>query len=190
MGTAGVQGELWSARARNWATLQDLFIRPAYEVVFYEANIGSGTQLLDVGCGAGLAAQLAAERGAHVSGIDLAASLIEIAHERVPEGDFRVGGIEELPYPDGTFDVITGFNSFQYAGNLDTALREARRVVTAGGRVAMVTWGMPQDCEHATTLKAIGALLPPPPPGAGGPFALSAGMGRISNGGSRAHSGR
>jgi hypothetical protein len=37
----------------------------------------------------------------------------------------------------------------------------------------MVTWGLPQDCEHAATLEAVGALLPPPPPGARGPFALS-----------------
>jgi ubiquinone/menaquinone biosynthesis C-methylase UbiE len=134
MGTAGVQGELWGARARDWATLQELFVRPAYEVVFDQAGVGSGTKLLDVGCGAGLAARLAAERGARVTGIDAAATLIEIARQRVPEGDFRVGEIEELPYPNDAFDVLTSFNSFQYAGNLGTALREARRVVKAEGR--------------------------------------------------------
>lgn len=76
----------------------------------------------------------------------------------MPGGDFRAGEIEELPHPAGAFDVVAGFNAFRYAGDLGTSLREAWWVVKAGGRVAMVTRGMPQDCEHATTLRAVGAL--------------------------------
>lgn len=173
MGTAQVQGDLWSAQARNWADLQERMSIPIYKSVFDRVNISNGTRLLDVGCGAGLAAQLAAQLGARVSGIDASAAFIGIARERVPNDDFRVGEIEELPYADATFDVVSGFNSFQYAAQPVAALKEAKRVVKAGGQVVMVTWGRAQDCEHAATLAAIGALLPPPPPGAGGPFALS-----------------
>ena len=173
MGTAQVQGELWSAQAHNWATFLEKFHMHLYQSVFDRIGISRGTRLLDVGCGAGLAAQLAAELGAQVSGIDAAPALIEIACERLPQGDFRVGDMEELPYTDASFDVVTGFNSFQHAANLVAALSEARRVVRRGGRVAMVTWGRPEDCEHAAVLAAIRALLPPGPTGTSSPFALS-----------------
>jgi SAM-dependent methyltransferase len=173
MGTAQVQGELWGAQAHNWADLQERTVLPAYEVVFERLKVGPGTRLLDVGCGAGLAAQLAAQRGAQVAGLDASAALLEIARERVPHEGFRVGDLEELPYADRSFDIVTGFNSFQYAGSPVTALQQARRVVKAGGHVVMLIWGRAQDCQHAATLAAVGSCLPPPPPGAGGPFALS-----------------
>ncbi|MBE7554740.1 MAG: class I SAM-dependent methyltransferase [Anaerolineales bacterium] len=149
-------------------------MRPVYERVFAEAGVGAGTKLLDVGCGPGLVAHLAARRGALVSGLDAAEASVEIARERTPEGDFRVGEMEELPWPDNTFDVVTSFNAFQYAADLVSALREARRVVRPEGRVAMVVWGRPEDCETVATVTALSKLLPPPPPGAPGPFALSA----------------
>ena len=173
MGTAQVQGDLWGAQARDWADIQERTGLPNFEAVFERTNIGPGTRLLDVGCGAGLAAQLAASLGAQVTGIDASANLLEIAHERVPAADFQIGEIEELPYADHSFDIVTGFNSFQYAASPITALKEARRVAKPGGKVVMLVWGRAQDCDAAATLAAVGKCLPPPPPGAGGPFALS-----------------
>lgn len=172
-GSAAVQGELWGARARAWADVQEPAQRSMYPPVLDAAGVTGGTRLLDVGCGSGMAAALARERGAKVSGIDAALAAVEIARVRVPDAEFRVGEMETLPYDDGTFDVVTGFNSFQYATDPEGALREARRVARAGGTVAIMTWGRPQDCEAAAVLKALAALLPPPPAGAPGPFALS-----------------
>jgi SAM-dependent methyltransferase len=117
---------------------------------------------------------MAAQRGARVAGIDAAAALITIAQERVPGGDFRAGEMEALPYADNTFDVITGFNSFQYAANPMNALHEARRVGRPGAQVVMTTWGRPEDCETAAYLAALRPLASPAPPGAPGPFSLSA----------------
>jgi len=172
MGTAQMQGELWSAQARNWADFLERLHAPLYQSVFDRVGVSRGTRLLDVGCGAGLAARLAAHLGAQVTGIDAAPAFIEIARERVPDGDFRIGEMEELPYADASFDVVTGFNSFQHAANPVAALSEARRVVRTGGRVAVVTWGRPEDCEHAAVLAAIRALLPPGPTETSGPFEL------------------
>jgi ubiquinone/menaquinone biosynthesis C-methylase UbiE len=59
-----------------------------------------------------MAAQIAAERGAVVTGIDASSMLLEIARSRVPNGDFRVGDLEALPYSDGAFDVVTGSTHF------------------------------------------------------------------------------
>jgi SAM-dependent methyltransferase len=174
MGTAAVQGDLWGARARDWADLQEAFFRSLYEAALAAASVGAGTRVLDVGCGAGLAMLVAHERGANVSGIDAAASLLDIARERLPGADVRVGDLEELPFPDGTFDVVTGFNAFQYAADRVHALAEARRVATPAGLVAAAVWGSPERCELGGWIAAIGRSLPPPPPGAPGPWALSA----------------
>jgi len=173
MGTAQAQGELWGVQVQNWANLQEKMQLPAYKIVFDQTNVGRGTRLLDIGCGSGLAAQLAAKLGAYVTGIDASKAELVIARERVPAGDFRSGEMEELPYADASFDVVTGFNSFQYAENPVNALREARRVVKAGGYVAIVSWGRAEDCEHVATFSAVMACVPHPPPGAESPFSLA-----------------
>ena len=172
-GTAKAQGELWGIRPRDWAEAQESFSRPLYETVLRRTEIGAGTRVLDVGCGAGLFCVLAAKRGARVAGIDATAPFIAIASERVPQGDFRTGEMEVLPYENKTFEVVTGFNSFQFAANPVNALKEARRVAKPGCAVVTATWGKPELCEAAAFLAALRPLLPPPPPGAPGPFALS-----------------
>jgi SAM-dependent methyltransferase len=173
MGTAQIQGELWGARARDWAELQEGAFKPLYAAAFAAAKVTKGTRLLDIGCGAGLALQVAVAEGANVTGIDAAQGLIAIAKERLPRADIRVGELEELPYGEGTFDVVTGFNSFQYAADRVHALSEAKRVVRPGGLVVAAVWGDPAKCEMAPYLAALGALMPPPPPGTPGPWALS-----------------
>jgi SAM-dependent methyltransferase len=174
MGTAQIQGELWGARARDWADLQEASFRPVYVAAFKAAGVGSGSSVLDVGCGAGLSLQVAREMGATVSGLDASAALLDIAKSRCPGADIRVGEIEELPFRDRSFDVTTGFNSFQYAADSVHALAEAKRVTRPNGAVVVTVWGAADNCELAPYIAALGKCLPPPPPGAPGPFALSA----------------
>lgn len=171
--TSPANGLLWGSRARDWADFQEVQCSAAYEAVFDSLSLRPGTKYCDLGCGAGLAAMLAAGRGAEVSGIDAAESLIEIARERVTGADFHLGDLEELPFPDGTFDVVTGFNAFQFAASPMAALREARRISKPSGRIVVLTWGNPQGMEAAAIVGALRPLLPPAPPGAPGPFALS-----------------
>ena len=127
----------------------------------------------DVGCGSGMAASIAAKRGARVSGLDAAENLLVLARGLVPDGDFRAGDMEELPFADGAFDLVSGFNSFQYAADPHAALTQARRVTKPGGQVVVMTWGPPDGMQAASLVSALKPLLPTPPPGAPGPFALS-----------------
>ncbi|GAC1422622.1 MAG: class I SAM-dependent methyltransferase [Ktedonobacteraceae bacterium] len=166
MGSAQAQSQVWGVQARNWADLMEKMSLPIYHVVLDKTNVGRGTHLLDVGCGTGMAVQLAAKLGADVTGLDASETELVIARERVPNGDFRIGEIEELPYADASFDVVAGFNSLQFAEDPLHALREARRVAKPGGYVAMVTPGRMEDSEFATTLKAVMACLPSALPGA------------------------
>jgi ubiquinone/menaquinone biosynthesis C-methylase UbiE len=93
---------------------------------------------LDIGCGPGLAAQVLSQTIANVAGIDASAAFIDIARQRLPGRNFRVGEMETLPHPDGSFDVVAGFNAFRYATSPVNALREARRVTRPDG--AVVNW--------------------------------------------------
>jgi SAM-dependent methyltransferase len=173
--TSEAHGRLWGARARDWADFQEGTVRPVFEAVLERTRVGPGTRYLDAGCGSGMAAEMAAARGAEVSGVDAAEAMLAIARSRVPAGDFRRGDLEELPLAGETFDVVTGFNSLQYAGNPVAALREAGRVTKRGGAIVVMTFGDPEGMEVVALLTALKSLLPPPPPGAPGPFALSDG---------------
>ena len=171
--SAVVNGRLWGARAKDWAEIQEGQFSAAYDAVFEACALGPGASCCDVGCGAGMAAVRAAKRGALVSGLDAADNLLAIARSRLPSGDFHLGDLEALPFPDASFDLVTGFNSFQFAANPVLALREARRITKRGGRVVVMTWGVPEGMEAASLVAALKPLLPAPPPGAPGPFALS-----------------
>jgi SAM-dependent methyltransferase len=171
--TAGVNGTLWGSRANDWAELQECQCLPVYVAALDRLGVGAGTRYLDAGCGAGGAVRIAADRGAQVTGFDASQALLAIARQRVPGAVFLQGDLEKLPFGDGAFDVVTGFNSFQYAGNATGALAEARRVLKAGGLVAIATWGPPESMPAAELVAALRPLLPAPPPGAPGPFALS-----------------
>ena len=171
--TAEVHGALWGAQARDWAEIQEVQNRPAFVTAFDRMGLQPGATYLDVGCGSGLAVQIAAARGVTVAGLDASPNLIAIARERTPTGAFHIGDLESLPFEDCTFDRITGFNAFQFAGNPGIALREARRVAKLGGLVLIMTPGNPAERQVAVLLTALQPLLPPPPPGAPGPFALS-----------------
>ena len=87
--TGAVNGGLWGARARDWAELQEGQCRPVYEAVLDRLKVGPAMAYLDAGCGAGMAAQMAQERGAKVSGLDASEPLLAIARERVPGGTVR-----------------------------------------------------------------------------------------------------
>jgi SAM-dependent methyltransferase len=158
-------GPLFGARAGTWAETWEGpsgWGTPLYSHVLDRARIGPGLTVLDCGCGAGRFVGLAAQRGAAVAGIDASGDLAEIAAKRAPEADIRVGDIEALPWPDKTFDVVTGFSTFQFADNHVAALTEARRVARGQVWVVIPTRladsGIPQVFAALTTLFPAAAL--------------------------------
>jgi SAM-dependent methyltransferase len=172
-GTAAAHRALWGAAAEDWAAVQEGMVRPLYEAGLHALGVGPGTRLLDAGCGAGMAAVMAAERGAEVTGLDATPQLLAIARRRLPAGTFVEGALERLPFDDGAFDAVTGFNSFQFAGDPVRALEGARRVTRPGGAVLIAVWGRPEDCEATEVVATMRELTPPQAAGARGPSALS-----------------
>lgn len=167
MGSAEIQGPLWGARAEDWAAYVEQVGLPLFGAALDAARVTAGTRLLDAGCGAGLLALLARLRGAEVAAIDAAPGMIEVARERLPGADVRVGDLESLPFTDADFDAVIAVNSVFYAADMAAAMNEIARVVRPGGRVVLTAWGPPQKCEFLTAIMPqLGPLMPPPPPGA------------------------
>lgn len=173
MGSQLIQSKLWGQRPNDWSAVQEPTGNAGYEYALEFLKPKPSDKILDVGCGSGLFANLAAKSGADVTGFDATAQLIEEAKLRNSSIKFMTGEMEELPFGDHTFDIVTGFNSFQYASDVKHALTEAKRVLKDKGKLVVMIWGDKEDCEALTYLKAVGSLLPPPPPGAPGPFALT-----------------
>jgi SAM-dependent methyltransferase len=171
MGSAAVQGPLWSRAAHDWAELQEPTMLPLWNTLLDAVGVGPGTHLLDAGCGAGGASTLAARRGAHVNGLDAAEALLAIARERVRDGDFHLGDVEALPYASRAFDAVIAADVLPYVTNPTAAVRELHRVCKPHGRVAVAVWGTRDECEQRVIIAAVRALLPRPLDAE--PFALS-----------------
>jgi SAM-dependent methyltransferase len=167
-GSAEKWGPLWGDRPRDWAEIEDQQV-PTYAEAIRRVGVTAGQRVLDIGCGTGVFLRLVAERGAVPFGLDASEALLEIARERVPEADLRLGDMELLPYEDETFDLVTGFNSFFFAADLVAALREAGRVAKPGAPVVIQVWGPPERCDFEAQKQAARRYLPPPPPDAPAP---------------------
>ena len=167
-----IQGELWGKSPNGWAEVQERLHKPLWEAMLNETEVGTETTFLDVGCGSGGSSILAKDRGAQVHGIDVAEGLLSFAIQRVPEGNFQVADIENLPYEDNMFDVIFAANSLQYSEDRIAALHELKRVCKPGGQIIAGLFGLPEKVDYRVVFQAVRDTMPEPPKG-GGPFELS-----------------
>jgi SAM-dependent methyltransferase len=131
--------EGWGRRAVEFATLSEPSQCREYVAVHHRLGVGDSDRLLDLACGAGLALELAAVRGAACAGIDASPRLVAVARDRNPEGDIRVGDMAALPWDPDSFDVVTSFRGIW--GTTPGAVEEAHRVLVPGGRLALTVWG-------------------------------------------------
>ena len=160
------QREGWS----SFAPVEVMTILPAAQLVKF-AQVGQGERVLDVGCGTGVVAITAAQRGAKVSGLDLTPELLERARENARIAkvnvDFIEGDAEALPYPDASFDVVLSQFGHIFAPRPAIAVKEMLRVLGSGGRIAFSTW--PPEHFTGRMFSFIARNMPPPPPGSDPP---------------------
>jgi SAM-dependent methyltransferase len=164
-GSASRWGPLWGARPADWALSEDRQL-PTYEAALERSGLEPGQRVLDIGCGVGAFLRLIAERGGEPYGVDASAALVAFARTRLPDADLRVGEMEDLPWEDGTFDLVTGFNSFFFANDMVAALREAGRVAKPGAPVVVQVWGAHERCDLEAVKQFARPFLPPRPPDA------------------------
>jgi SAM-dependent methyltransferase len=150
-------------------------LMPAARVVVEHAAPIAGERVLDVGCGTGNAALLAAERGARVTGVDPAPRLLEVARAQAAErgltADFVAGDAAALPLADGEADLVLSLFGVIFAPDAAAAAAELGRVTAPAGRVVFTAW-IPEGAisrmnrlAREAVARALG--MPPAPP----PFA-------------------
>lgn len=161
------------AQKQGWANFAPLeaVTTPAAAMLVKFAGVRSGQQVLDVGCGTGVAAITAARLGARVSGVDLTPELIARARENSGmagvEVNWREGDAERLPFDDGAFDVVLSQFGHMFAPRPEVTIAEMLRVLKAGGTIAFSTW--PPDLCIGRSFTLVGSYMPPPPPGVSPP---------------------
>jgi SAM-dependent methyltransferase len=145
-------------------------LKPAAQRAVDRARVAPGDRALDVACGTGNAALMAAARGAApVVGVDAEPALLAVAASRADELDlgidWREGDAQALPVDDGAFDVVLSVFGVAYAGDQAGAAAELARACAPGGRVVLAHW-TPESFMPAMGA-ALAPFLPPPPGGAG-----------------------
>lgn len=146
---------------------------PAAIAVVRSAALRPGERVLDLGCGTGNAALLAAEQGAHVTGVDPAMRLLEVARTRAMDqgGDveFRAGDAASVPLEDASVDVVVSVFAVIFAPDAHAAAAEMARVLTTNGRIVLSAWvpgGALSEMNGVaaeTVRQAIGAAAGPQP---------------------------
>ncbi|OAI42378.1 ubiquinone biosynthesis methyltransferase UbiE [Verrucomicrobia bacterium SCGC AG-212-E04] len=132
----------------------------------------SGLRVLDLACGTGNLAVIAAQHGCVVSGVDIASNLIVQARARATamrlQIEFQEGDAEALPFPDREFDLVVSSFGVMFSPRPHLAAAELQRVTKPGGRIALACWT--PEGFLGKMFNIFKAHLPPPPAGVPSPM--------------------
>lgn len=141
-------------------------ITDVHERVIARLDPQSGDRWLDLACGTGAVAELAAGHGADVTGLDLAPALIEEAKERAADREldihYVVGDCERLEFEDGAFDKASSTFGIMFSPDHEASAAELGRVTRPGGRLALANWT--PDGGVGRMFRMMGPFQPAPPP--------------------------
>lgn len=148
-------------------------IQAVADHVVRSGRIRAGERVLDLACGTGNTALMARARCAAVTGLDLTPELLAIAQRRAAEEGYsditwKVGDAEDLPFPDGTFDVVVSSCGLMFAPDQQKVANEVARVTKRGGRIAIQAWT--RESGVGRMFEVTGTYVPAPA-GVPSPFA-------------------
>jgi SAM-dependent methyltransferase len=146
-------------------------ILPAAEAVVEATAPAEGETVVDLGCGTGNAALIAAARGAWVTGVDPAPRLLEVAAARARAErlsiEFAEGEAASIPLADGAADALLSVFGVIFAPDAEAAAAEMARVAAPDGRLAISAWipeGTISEAARASREAIATALEAPPGP--------------------------
>jgi SAM-dependent methyltransferase len=152
----------------DYPSMVETFLLPLGPRLVEACEIGPGMRVLDVAAGTGNASIPAAERGATVTASDLTPDLLE-AGRRHAEGkglelEWVEADAENLPFDDGSFDVVMSCIGAMFAPHHQEVADELVRVCRPGGKIGLLSW-TPEGMIGAL-FRTMGPFAPAPPPGA------------------------
>jgi ubiquinone/menaquinone biosynthesis C-methylase UbiE len=182
-----LQKTQWSAAASGWERWGDWFERNSGGLSPWmcdAAAVRPGHEVLDLACGAGQLASVAAERvrpGGRVVATDLSPDMVAITQRRasrlgLDNLEAREMDAQALTFPDRSFDAATCRFGLMFCPDPVRAASEVRRVLRPGGRFAIVVWDVPAKNPFFTSIGSVLAEFvsaPPPDPTAPGVFRLA-----------------
>ena len=125
----------WEEEAAAWGAWVRRDVYPHYAPAFFELVPPPDRATLDLGCGEGRVTRDLTARGHPAIGVDLSPTLVRMAAEADPGGDYRVAHASELPFDDDAFDLVVSYNVLMDVDELGAAVAEAARVLAPGGRL-------------------------------------------------------
>lgn len=163
----------WEAAAPAYLQSFALATRQFIDGLLDAAAVAPGQPVLDVACGPGHVVARALARGAPATGLDFSPAMLAVARAACPGLALRQGDAEALPFDDACFDAVVSNFGLHHVPRPGLALREARRVLRPGGRIAFTTWATPaENVAWRLVLDAVRrhgdpAASAAPPPGGG-----------------------
>jgi SAM-dependent methyltransferase len=171
--TGTPDSELKARHRKMWASgdypsMVDTFLLPLGPRLVDACGIGEGMRVLDVAAGTGNASIVAAQRGANVTASDLTPELFEAGRARAAsegvELEWVEADAENLPFEDGSYDVVMSSIGAMFAPHHQDVADELVRVCRPGGTIGLLSW-TPEGMIGAL-FRTMGPFAPPPPPGA------------------------
>lgn len=168
-----VDADLKAHHRKMWASgdypsMVNTFLLPLGPRLVDACAIGAGDRVLDVAAGTGNAAIPAAERGAEVTASDLTPELFEAGRRRAEAAGVELAWVqadaENLPFEDGSFDVVISSIGAMFAPRHEAVADGLVRVCRPGGRIGLLSWTPEGMIGHL--FKTMGPFAPAPPPGA------------------------
>jgi SAM-dependent methyltransferase len=154
----------WERKAAGYDSFFGQITSRVIDPLLDAAAVGPGRRVLDVATGPGYVAGRAAERGAAVTGADVAQAMVDLASERNPGVEFRQADAHALPFDDGSFDAVVANFLVLHLGRPELAVAEFARVLAPGGRLALTAWDLPSEARFlGVFLDAVAAVGASPP---------------------------
>lgn len=130
----------------------------------------SAERVLDVACGTGIVARTVAARlgpSASITGIDINGDMLALARQLAPEMEWLQADATDTGFPVAAFDVVFCQQGLQFVADPAAALREWRRILVPGGRLALSAWHNPDNPGYAAIRSALRRCLPEHPEAVG-----------------------
>lgn len=148
--------ETWERCAEDYFDTFAGLTSEAIPLLIEAAEIRPGNHVLDLGSGPGNVAEMFAQAGAVVTGVDFSPQMVRVAQSRLPHISFIEGNAEQMPFDDGAFDAVVSNYVVHHLARPEVVFREIYRVLKPGGRFAFAVWGAPE--KQSSVVAFFGAV--------------------------------